>query len=163
MRCQTDLRGSKTIQLSARDVQDFKRLFTLLETDGISGTTRSNIADMTVPQLPRRMLLKDRARNVLSRRRRRYAIFGRAMFGEPAWEILLLLYVSSPSARQTITRLADLAGASKSTALRWIDYLEGQRLVVREVHPTDKRANFVELTDKGREAIEVYLSDTAEE
>jgi DNA-binding MarR family transcriptional regulator len=81
------------------------------------------------------------------------------MFGEPAWEMLLLLY-ALPS-RQTITRLAELASASKSTAIRWIDYLESQRLIVREVHPTDNRAVFVDLTDKGREAIRLYLSGTA--
>jgi DNA-binding MarR family transcriptional regulator len=81
------------------------------------------------------------------------------MFGEPAWEILLLLYALG--ARQTIGRLAELACASKSTTIRWIDYLEAQQLVTRQPHPNDKRAVYAELTDKAREAIRVYLSGTA--
>jgi DNA-binding MarR family transcriptional regulator len=105
-------------------------------------------------------LLQRQARNIIANRRRRHDIFGKAMFGEPAWEMLLLLYALESGARQTITRMADLAGASKSTALRWIDYLEVQRLIRRDSHPTDRRAAFVELTNKGRHAIELYLSDT---
>lgn len=105
-------------------------------------------------------LLQRQARNIIANRRRRHDIFGKGMFGEPAWEMLLLLYAFESEARQTITRMADLAGASKSTALRWIDYLEAQRLIRRDSHPTDRRAAFVELTEKGRQAIELYLSDT---
>lgn len=82
------------------------------------------------------------------------------MFGEPAWEMLLLLYSLESGPRLTISRLAELAYASKSTAIRWIDYLEAQRLVQREGHPTDKRAIFVELTERARSMIELYLSET---
>lgn len=104
--------------------------------------------------------LRDRAGEILSNRRRRHDIFGKAMFGEPAWDMLLLLYAIEHGERQTIGRLGDLAGASKTTALRWFDYLEAQKLVQRDPHPTDKRAAFVELTDKGRDALELYLSGT---
>ncbi len=82
------------------------------------------------------------------------------MFGEPAWEMLLLLYAIGP--RETVSRLAELAHASKSTAIRWIDYLECQGLVRREAHPTDKRALLVELTEKGSDAIRMYLSETSQ-
>lgn len=98
------------------------------------------------------------ALELLRLRKHRHEIFGRAMFGEPAWEMLLLLYAVGP--RQTVSHLARLVGASKSTAIRWIDYLDSQRLVQRHSHPTDKRAVVVELTQKGRNAIRLYLSET---
>jgi DNA-binding MarR family transcriptional regulator len=82
------------------------------------------------------------------------------MFGEPAWEMLLLLYIADGEARVGISRLGELAGASKTTALRWLDYLEGQKLIQRDTHPTDRRTVFVGLSDKGRRAIEAYLSGT---
>lgn len=105
--------------------------------------------------------LMRRARDTLANRRRRQDIFGRAMFGEPAWEMLLLLYITEPGPRQSISRLADESGASRTTALRWIDYLEGQGLIRREAHPNDRRVAFVQLTEKGRESIELYLSETS--
>lgn len=82
------------------------------------------------------------------------------MFSEPAWEMLLLLYPTGLGPRLTISHLSELAGASKSTGLRWIEYLEAQRLIRRESHPTDGRAAQVELTDKGREALDLYLCAT---
>jgi DNA-binding MarR family transcriptional regulator len=53
-----------------------------------------------------------------------------------------------------------LSGASRSTAMRWIEFLAGRDLVRREDHPTDKRRNFVSLTEKGRHLLDLYLSET---
>ena len=145
----------KVIELSKRDIDDAKRLLSVLATAegkiiiGSGGLGDTEEASTDRPS-------QERALELLSLRRRRHSVFGKAMFGEPAWEILLLLFALGP--RQTVTRLAELACASKSTAIRWIDYLEGQRLVEREAHPTDKRAVYVELTEKARDAIRLYLS-----
>lgn len=151
------------IKLSERDVDDAKRLLALLaaaaERDGVKTTAASEPTQSG----PHPRSNQKRAREILFLRRRRHAIFGRAMFGEPAWDLLLLLYVQNGSSRHTISRLAELASISKSTALRWLDYLETQRLICREPHPTDKRANFVALTDKGKEAMDLYLSETLQD
>ena len=102
----------------------------------------------------------DRARHALAERRRRGAIFGAGLFGEPAWDILLVLYTERHAHRHSVGSLAKLAGLSPSTALRWIDALVGYELVRRAVHPTDKRAAFVQLTDKGESALDLYFSET---
>lgn len=147
------------VKLTRSDADEARRLLSLLSGDRPAGTGRlaAELWPRHGADIP---LLQRRARDILANRRRRHDIFGRAMFGEPAWEMLLLLYAMDSEARQTISRLADLAGASKSTALRWIDYLDAQRLIRREPHPTDRRAAFVELTEKGSRAVELYLSDT---
>lgn len=82
------------------------------------------------------------------------------MFGEAAWEMLLLLYVTDSGPRQTVSRFAKLAGYSKSTAIRWIDYLAQHQFIHREPHPTDMRSAYVSLSTKGRETIEAYLFET---
>ena len=84
------------------------------------------------------------------------------MFGEPAWEMLLLLYVTSGASRQTVSRLAQLSGASKATALRWMDYLSDRGLIARCPHPNDARTAFVNLTDQGREMLEAYLKEAVD-
>ena len=138
---------STLIRLSGQDVEDARRLLSLLA---------SGEAAAPSPQ----KTYVERAREILLRRKRREQIFGKGMFGEPAWDMLLLLYVE-PGRRQTVSRLAELAGLSKSTAIRWMDYLEEQKLVRRETHPTDKRSISVELSSRGRDSMETYLSDTA--
>jgi DNA-binding MarR family transcriptional regulator len=81
------------------------------------------------------------------------------MFGEAAWDMMLVLYVTEKSnARYTVNGLVELAGVPPTTALRWLDYLEQQELVARSPNPTDKRVYYVEITDKAREAIEAYFS-----
>lgn len=148
------------VTLSGRDLEEARRLFALLA--GASGRLPANNARPPAGRTINAQVLAARARQILEARQQRTRIFGRAMFGEPAWEMLLLLYVSQSGSRQTVTRLAEGSGASKGTALRWLDYLLHQNLVRREPHPTDRRAAFVELTEKGRLALDKYLSEMNE-
>lgn len=105
--------------------------------------------------------LAERARKIHASRRRRFKIFGKSMFGEPAWDMLIILYMNEAMGpRLPISRLGDMADTPPTTALRWIEYLEQQGLVRREPHPTDRRSVFVELTEKGRSAMEHYLAES---
>ncbi len=81
------------------------------------------------------------------------------MFGEPAWDMLLILYIEQGGPQLTMGRLARIAGASATTALRWIEYLEGQGLTRRQSHPTDRRTFFVRITDRGLQALDLYFSE----
>jgi DNA-binding MarR family transcriptional regulator len=151
---------SVEVKLSQRDLADARRLLSILSGHDEDATScRSDKAENVSGGLPV-AVLHNRAREILDNRKRRYEIFGRAMFSEPAWEMLLMLYVLEGESRQSISRLGEIADISKSTALRWIDYLDAHGLVARESHPTDKRAAFVDLTGKGRSAIELYLRET---
>ena len=151
---------SKTVMLSGRDVQDAVRLLSLL-TPEISdddllewkarGDQSRTVSRSDLVQMAKRMLVN---------RRRRAQRFGREMFGEPAWDILLVLYATEGTTRLTISRLTRLAGAPDSTALRWLIHLEEQRLVMRAIHPTDRRTAFIELTEKGRSELDAYFSET---
>jgi DNA-binding MarR family transcriptional regulator len=137
------------VELSSRDREDAARLLTLLVGEGV------------VEERQRTRTQVELAEKLLADRRRRAEIFNPAMFGEPAWELLLTLFVMDrQGSRLTIGRLAQVAGTKLTTALRWLDYLEDQMFVRRERHPTDARTAFIELTDKARDALDLYLSGT---
>ena len=145
----------RLVSLDERDVEDLHRLLGKLRDRSLVSETQ----DAEVPD-SEELKLEQRARRLLENRRKRVAIFGAQMFAEPAWDMLLLLYLSGRGRRQTQSSLCDLSGASRSTAMRWIEFLAGRGLVRREDHPTDKRQNFVSLTEKGRHLLDLYLSET---
>ena len=146
----------RLVSLDERDVEDLHRLLGKVRN---SRTAPSEEQDAETPDKAG-IRLEQRARALLESRRKRVAIFGPKMFAEPAWDMLLILYLSGGGRRQTQTSLGELSGASRSTAMRWIDYLACRDLVRREEHPTDKRRNFVSLTEKGRRLLDLYLSET---
>lgn len=153
---------STTISVNERDVraamQLLKALVASQEADWAEARpspARTDESGLNQADLVRR------ARIIFAARRKRSQIFGKGMFGEPAWDMLIALYAGdTDGARVTIGRLSELTEAPLTTAIRWLDYLEQQGLVHREPHPTDRRAIFVELTDKGRSVMERYLSGT---
>lgn len=146
----------RLVSLDGRDVEDLHRLLGKLRMPDLKGAEER---DAETPD-GERVSLETRARSLLESRRRRVAIFGPQIFAEPAWDMLLILYLSGGGRRQTQTSLGELSGASRSTAMRWIDYLACRDFVRREEHPTDKRRNFVSLTEKGRHLLDLYLSET---
>lgn len=155
--------AERTVTLSRRDLSAARRLFNLLFTD--DRAARGFEAPPTVPieTAAERGTLVARARDEFDNRRRRVGVFGQSMFGEAAWDMLLALYILDESGqRQTVGGLMQFAGSPTSTAKRWLDYLAAHDLVRREPHPTDRRTDFVSLTDKAREKLDLYLSGTRE-
>ena len=154
---------TKTVTLTEKDVRDAARLFRLIS----DGTPWANVlisdnevALRTSAEATTSDELIVCARALLQMRRLRARHFNRAMFAEPAWDILLLLYLADSSeGRQTIGQVAELVETPLTTALRWIGYLEKEHLVGRKDHPTDRRIVFIELTDKGRTALDAFLSE----
>jgi DNA-binding MarR family transcriptional regulator len=79
------------------------------------------------------------------------------MFGEPAWDMLLGLYVMN-GRRVSVGKLTSLVDEPKTTALRWIDYLEKEHLIEKRPDFLDRRVVWVDLLDRGRQLLDVYLS-----
>lgn len=157
---------AKTVCLTEKDVRDAARLFRLIS----DGTPWANLlfSDNEVarrasaePISPDELIA--RARAVLQTRRLRARHFNRVMFAEPAWDMLLLLYLADSSeGRQTIGQLAELVETPLTTVLRWVGYLEKEHLIERKEHPTDRRIVFIKLMDKGRAAMDAFLTDMPE-
>ena len=148
------------VHFTERDIVDARRLLTLIAESGSDAPGVDPSGQDRNPGEDDRVRLKAFARRIYRNRQKRIARFGSRMFGEPAWDMLLLLYLEEGGERQSQTRLADLSGAARSTTMRWIDHLVRKGLAHREDHPTDKRRNFITLSDEGRRLLELYLSET---
>lgn len=99
------------------------------------------------------------ARRLYRDRRLRAEHFKADIFGEPAWDMLLDLFIAAGERRQVSTSAA-CTGASvpAATGLRWIHGLEAKGLVGRTVDHRDARRVWVSLTTAGRRAMVAYLA-----
>jgi DNA-binding MarR family transcriptional regulator len=100
----------------------------------------------------------DLARHIYQLRRKRDANFAAELFSEPAWDILLHLFVSAAEGRAvTVSSACDGAAAPQTTALRKLRQLEEARLIVREGDPADARRAYVRLSYLGRRKMRSLL------
>ncbi|ANK12885.1 winged helix DNA-binding protein [Erythrobacter neustonensis] len=98
------------------------------------------------------------AMRATAHRRRRH--LAAEWFGEPAWEMLLELFIQfAGGARVSTKSLAIASGAPDTTALRIMDRLEAASLIEREPSQTDKRVTLVSLTREGVIAVGSALMD----
>lgn len=91
-------------------------------------------------------------------RRARDRAFGPDLFSDPAWDMLLDLYINSH--RPQPTCVSDLFHASSSpptTIIRWLTTLENRGLVRRQPDLRDRRRLNVSLTDLGKAQMEDAL------
>lgn len=88
------------------------------------------------------------ARRIYRNRRARGGIFGdETLFGEPAWDILLDLFIAAKELKRVpVTSACIGAAVPTTTALRWLSVLEERGLIVREADPNDARRVFVRLS-----------------
>ncbi|HEX8225998.1 MAG TPA: hypothetical protein VF605_19500 [Allosphingosinicella sp.] len=74
----------------------------------------------------------EEARRLYDQRRRRDEAFGPALFGEPAWDLLLDLYIAASEPRPVSIVAASIAASvSIEDAIRWLTVLEERGLVER--------------------------------
>jgi len=102
--------------------------------------------------------LLERAEQILRVRRAREQLFSRAICGEPAFELLLCLYLQSKEKETSVTSVATSAGIPYSSAMRWIRYLVGKGYVERTDSRSDRRVTCVELTPYARAMMDEFLS-----
>jgi hypothetical protein len=101
------------------------------------------------------------ARQAYNLRRKRAAIFGNAeLFGEPAWDILLDLFIAQAEGKSVSVSSACIGSAAPATTgLRWLGVLADEGLVVRENDPEDHRRVMVRLTPSGTAAMERFFNE----
>jgi DNA-binding MarR family transcriptional regulator len=93
---------------------------------------------------------------------RRDRVFGThaLLFKDPAWRILLDLFVAGTERRISVSSACIASGIAATTALRHLERLYGAGLVFREPDPYDNRRSFVRLAEAGRELMLRSLSAT---
>ena len=98
---------------------------------------------------------------IYSDRRRRESVFGDGLFGEPAWDMMLELFVAAGKGHTLSTKSVTLGSAvPPTTALRWLENLETEGIVRRFPDPGDKRRTCVELSVSAHAKMSEYLDET---
>ena len=151
------------VTFTERDIREAARLLALIASmDEAQDSAGVPKVDRPASSADREVLLS-RAKKQFRDRQLRRQFCNRAIFGEPAWDTLLVLYISEFFGRRlTVGRLVDWIEAPLSTTQRWIAYLEKERLVAKEGHPDDRRMAYVRLLDKGRAILDDYFTAVAE-
>jgi len=95
---------------------------------------------------------------VIRARRARTGIFRPGLFSDPAWDILLVLFLAK-TREQTITvaELADAVCTTTSTAFRWMDALARDGLLWRNPDSKKTGKDRVALSHRGTTAIYQWL------
>jgi DNA-binding MarR family transcriptional regulator len=139
-----------TTQLSAIAVEFGTRADRLADTTG-GGTGE---AQAVVTPLNGREL----AKQLLAQRQARFDHFPAELFHEPAWDMLLALFVAHEERRtMNVKTLVGSAHAPVTTSQRWIDHLHKLKLIDRVIDPVDRRRMEISLSDAGYAAITAYL------
>ena len=93
------------------------------------------------------------------RRQRHFAMLERD-FGEPVWDVMLDLFIAGREKRRVSVSSACIAAdVPPTTALRWIQHLEEQAIVVREPDPLDRRRAYLQLSEPMAAAMEGYITE----
>jgi hypothetical protein len=117
----------------------------------------------SVPRIGKRRDKADQARAIYQVRRSRSAIFEHPeIFGEPAWDILLDLYIATAEGKDISVSSACIGSAvPPTTGLRWLGILADKGLVLRRHDPIDQRRVLVHLTREGLALMDKFF-ETAE-
>lgn len=99
------------------------------------------------------------ARKAYALRRKRASIFGNPdLFGEPAWDILLDLYIAAGEGKPVSVPSACIGSAAPATTgLRWLGVLADEGLILRENDAEDHRRVLVRLTPSGQAAMDRFF------
>jgi hypothetical protein len=95
---------------------------------------------------------------LIKARRARLNFFSADHFFEPAWDMMLDLFLARKEQRLVcVSSVCAAANVPTSTALRWIRKLESDGTVLREPDPNDRRRVFICLSDPGAARVEAAL------
>jgi hypothetical protein len=100
------------------------------------------------------------AKETYDARQRRFSYFRKDLFGEPAWDILLDLFVQTGVGKRiSVTAACIGSGAPSATAIRYITLLQDEGLIERQGDPSDGRRSWLSFTSHGMEIMREYLSN----
>ena len=124
-------------------------------------TRLAALQDQTTPSAFNSTAPLQRAKDYYSKRRLRDRLFcDPTLFADPAWDILIDLFIASEEGRGISISSACIASAVPiTTALRWIKILETAGHISRHDDPSDARRIFISLTEESTNALRRYFSD----
>lgn len=112
---------------------------------------------------PNNSVLVDFARQLLLLRRRRSLFLDSKLFGEPAWDMMLDLFVAHEAGKPvSVSSLSVAAAVPSSTAFRVIANLTKKGVFLRQADLEDGRRNWITLSptymDKMRQLLQLEIT-----
>jgi hypothetical protein len=124
----------------------------------IARQTRKLIEDAERAVAMQEADLAEFARQLLAARKQRDRYFDPVLFSNPAWDILLNLYVADAEGRGVnVLESCTASTVPQAVALRWLAYLRQEEMVVETSDPLRPRNTVIRLSDQTRLAISSYL------
>ena len=109
------------------------------------------------------MTIIDQVHQALAETELRDGLFGKECFGDPAWSILLLLFLARLEERRVSTSdLCIQADVFPQNTLRWIGALRSRDQLSTDPDIADRSGMYVELTAEAAERMKTYFSAVAE-
>lgn len=102
------------------------------------------------------------ARRMIRERRRRAQFFRGDLFADPAWDMMLDIFLAEAEGRETpVMNLCLSSQVPETTTLRWVKTLEHEGIFVRQKDDHDQRRVLVRLSPAAAGAMASYLDDQA--
>jgi hypothetical protein len=102
------------------------------------------------------------ARRMIRERLRRGQFFKTALFADPAWDMMLDIFIAEAEGRETpVMNLCLSSQVPETTTLRWVRTLEQAGIFVRQKDEHDQRRVLVRLSPAAAKAMASYLDDQA--
>ena len=122
---------------------------------------RDSVGQTEVRTEAARQLALARAQRAVRRRMLRRQLVGRSeLFGEPAWEMLLILFIHDCEGRRiSASALGYASGLPRSSAMRLVQRLCDEGLAIKRDDLTDRRRHFVELAQDLSWKLFAYFSE----
>jgi hypothetical protein len=148
-----------------RDSGDFGPVAELQEikhrVENVLRSLNGNQASADAPLLPEFQIgqaTEKSVREVIRARANRVKCFKADLFADPAWDMLLELYAAQLGSKKiSVSSLCIAASVPATTALRWMNILEREGLVVRRSDPKDGRRTFVHLSSVGLAGMNTFF------
>ena len=100
------------------------------------------------------------AQRMVRERLRRTQFFNADLFADPAWDMMLDIFLAEAEGRETpVMNLCLSSQVPETTTLRWVKTLEHEGIFVRQKDEHDQRRMLVRLSPSAAEAMASYLDD----
>ena len=146
----------------SKDIDHLTSQFTRIATTLSSIETRvAALHGEALPHRPTAPTPLQRAKEYYRKRRLRERMFGNPdLFADPAWDILIDLFIASEEGRKISVSSACIASAvPTTTALRWIKILEDNGHILRYQDPSDARRVFMSLSEPSVDKVREFFTD----
>ncbi len=126
--------------------------------EGFNERIAQETREVSAGEQPSDAMLVKRARLVLDERRMRRQFLPDELFHEPAWDMLLALFVSRDEGQpMNVKTLVGMSDTPVTTSQRWIEHLHKLGLINRVIDSVDRRRVEISLSSNGDRALKAYL------